>query len=100
MKQTPELLKERLAYIAKNPGCSINALYVNTSPACLAKGRKKSMGTNSWTVPRTMRVAGLIEVKNVLPRAESWASKPGTKLYSVTLTLKGWIKLWQLTGTR
>lgn len=52
-----------LVWLLDNPTRnSTNAVYVNTSPACLRAGRTKSMGTESWTVPRTMRRLGLVDI--------------------------------------
>lgn len=95
--QAKELLALRLAYIAANPGCSLNALYINTSPACRAKGLKKSQGTYNWTVPRTLRTRGLVEVQAVNTHMDEAARRaPGVQNYALSLTLKGWMKLREL----
>lgn len=51
-----------LNYVAANPNCSTNAVYVNTSPVCIKTGRKRTFGTYSWETPRVMQRLGLVKV--------------------------------------
>lgn len=46
--QLTERHKWVLKFLAANPGASTNAIYVNTSPACIAYGRRKSFGSEQF----------------------------------------------------
>lgn len=37
-----------LRTLAQRPGSSLNYLYTRTSPACIAQGRTRTMGTYGW----------------------------------------------------
>ncbi len=58
MNQRERLLLKRLEMIVDKPGISNFRLYMDTVPS--AKGRKKSIGTWSWTVPTTLQRRGLV----------------------------------------
>lgn len=65
MAKTPKLTERQgwiLKFLARNPGASTNRIYVNTSPACLAKGRKKSMGTYGWEGMAVLANMGLVRL--------------------------------------
>jgi len=54
--------KEILDYVNKNPNCSTNAVYAATSKVCKATGRKRSLGTRNWTMPKTLVALGYVTI--------------------------------------
>lgn len=54
---------EALRLLAVNGPMTKNALYVNTSPACLAEGRTRSIGTYNDSMMTTLEDAGLVSRK-------------------------------------
>jgi len=52
-----------LVWLLDNPQQNSNtAVYVNTSPSCLRRGLKRSMGTDNWTTPRSLTKKGLVQI--------------------------------------
>ena len=62
--------QEVLNVIRANPGISIHALYVKTSPICQRTGRTRSIGTYNWTIPHSLVKKGAIRIEADRSRIE------------------------------
>lgn len=79
---------EILNFVAANPDCSTNKVYIGTSPICQSTGRTRSMGTSGWTIPDTLKRKGLITIKKIMPKNTSYHNTHLVRYYW-NLTKKG-----------
>lgn len=81
---------KRLKMIAKNPGITKTTLYLQTNPAVLRQGLKKSFGTDGWTVPDTLERNGFIERRVVKTRKVTRHGREHLQnIYGMFITVQG-----------
>jgi hypothetical protein len=83
MRALSERQKQILKFLDRNPGASTNRIYVNTSPACLAQNRTRTMSTYGWKGMDRLEAMGLVSY-NKTERGKDCRGRP---LYKSAWTL-------------
>jgi hypothetical protein len=87
MRNLSERQKQILKFLNRNPGASTNRIYVNTSPACIAQNRTRTMATYGWKGMDRLEAMGLVRY-NKTERGKDCRGRP-IYVSSWTLTPAG-----------